>query len=82
MKSYCVLLSSIADVKNFVKAACVQPFDIDVVSGRYIIDAKSILGLFSLDLTKPIRVEVHGTEQDAAGFYEEIRDFVQDEGDN
>jgi len=79
MKSYCVLLSSIADVKEFVKAACVQPFDIDVVSGRYVIDAKSILGLFSLDLTKPIRVEVHGTEHDAAGFYQEIRGFVQDE---
>lgn len=71
-----IQLTSIADVKAFVNAACVQPFDIDVVSGRYIIDAKSIMGIFSLDLAKSIRVEVHGTEQDAQTFFASIKPFI------
>ncbi len=76
MKSFEVLLTSIADVKKFVNAACEQPFDIDIVSGRYIIDAKSIMGIFSIDLAKPIRVEVHGTEEDAEAFHAAVEQFV------
>ena len=72
MKSFMVKLTSIADVKNFVSAASVQPCDIDVVSGRYTIDAKSIMGLFSLDLTTPIRVEVQGTDEQADTFREVV----------
>ncbi|MDR0325538.1 MAG: HPr family phosphocarrier protein [Oscillospiraceae bacterium] len=76
MKSFSVQLHSIDDVKRFVNAACGQPFDIDIVSGRYTVDAKSIMGLFSLDLSKPIAVEVHGTEEDGRAFYELIKDFA------
>ena len=63
-----VQLTSISDVKQFVTAACSQPCDIDVVAGRYVIDAKSIMGIFSVDLSKPIAVEVHGTEADTEAF--------------
>lgn len=76
MKIFDIQLSSINDVKVFVNAACMQPFDIDVVSGRYIIDAKSIMGIFSVDLAKPIRVEVHGTEEDGQAFYNAVKDFI------
>ena len=76
MKSFLVKLTSIADVKNFVSAASLQPFDIDVVSGRYTIDAKSIMGLFSLDLTAPIRVEVQSTDEDADLFRSVVADLV------
>lgn len=76
MNTFDVTLSSISDVKQFVNAACLQPFDIDIISGRYIIDAKSIMGIFSIDLTKPIRVEVHGTEEDSASFVEAVRQFI------
>ncbi len=76
MKFFHVLLTSINDVKQFVNAACEQPFDIDILAGRYIIDAKSIMGIFSVDLAKPIRVEVHGTEEDGKAFYEQIKEFV------
>ncbi|MCL1819720.1 MAG: HPr family phosphocarrier protein [Oscillospiraceae bacterium] len=76
MKVFDIQLASINDVKSFVNAACMQPFDIDIVSGRYIIDAKSIMGIFSVDLSKPIRVEVHGTEEDGAEFYKTIKDFA------
>ena len=76
MKTFEVLLTSISDVKQFVNAACEQPFDIDIVSGRYIIDAKSIMGIFSVDLAKSIRVEVHGTTEDAANFQAAVQAFV------
>jgi hypothetical protein len=59
-----IRLHTIEDVKMFVTAANMQVFDIDVVSGRYTIDAKSLLGIFSLDLTKPVEVIVHGTAAD------------------
>lgn len=78
MKVFEVQLTSINDVKSFVNAACLQPFDIDIVSGRYVIDAKSIMGIFSVDLSKPIRVEVHGTDEDGREFYNAIKDFVID----
>lgn len=76
MRNFSVQLNSIADVKRFVNAACSQPFDIDIVSGRYVIDAKSIMGIFSLDLAKPIAVEVHGTEEDGRVFAESVKDFL------
>ncbi len=68
MTVFTVLLSSINDVKRFVSAANSLPCDIDVISGRYVIDAKSIMGMFSLDLSKAVRVELHGTESDARQF--------------
>ncbi len=78
MKKFSVQLTSIGDVKQFVNTACNQPFDIDIVSGRYIIDAKSIMGIFSVDLSKPITVEVHGTEADGKAFFESVKAYVVD----
>lgn len=77
MKTFEVMLSSINDVKDFVNAACEMACEIDLVSGRYIIDAKSIMGIFSLDLTKPIKVEIRGTDEDANTFYEKIKTHVK-----
>ncbi|MCL2080543.1 MAG: HPr family phosphocarrier protein [Oscillospiraceae bacterium] len=76
MKVFDIQLASINDVKAFVNAACLQPFDIDIVSGRYVIDAKSIMGIFSVDLSKPIRVEIHGTEEDGMEFYNAVKNFI------
>ena len=76
MKEFMVQLRTIDDVKNFVSAANMQYADIDVSSGRYVVDAKSILGLFSLDLSKPIQVTIHGTEQDVDNFYQAIKNVV------
>ena len=59
MKTCSILLSSINDVKNFVNIVSRFDYDIDLASGRYVVDAKSIMGIFSLDLSKPIAVEVH-----------------------
>ncbi len=64
MKTFNVLLSSINDVKNFVNVVSRFDYDIDLSSGRYIVDAKSIMGIFSLDLSKPIAVEIHSDSCD------------------
>ncbi len=55
MKKVCeIKLGTISEVKEFVNAVTQCPYDVDLVSGRYTIDAKSLMGIFSLDLTKPI----------------------------
>ncbi|MDR1670036.1 MAG: HPr family phosphocarrier protein [Oscillospiraceae bacterium] len=77
MKTFTVQLKSISEVKAFVNTACEQPCDIDIVSGRYVIDAKSIMGIFSLDLSKPITVEVHGTDSDGEKFYQAVSNFIE-----
>ena len=54
-----IKLDSIDAVKNFVNKVNLYSGDIDIVSGRYTIDAKSIMGIFSLDLGKPLTVVIH-----------------------
>ena len=76
MNSFYVHLDSISTVKQFNSSACAQPFDIDIISGRYTVDAKSIMGILSLDLDKPIRIEVHGTAEDGKTFYRKVESFV------
>ena len=50
-------------------------FDMDLISGRYTVDAKSIMGIFSLDLSKPITIEVHSDNCDA--LVEELKPYIQ-----
>ena len=76
MYNFKITLSSINEVKSFVNAACSQMCDIDIISGRYVIDAKSIMGIFSIDLTKPVTVSVNGTEEEYKAFYELVKDIV------
>ena len=59
MKSVQVSLNSIDKVKSFVNDVAKFDSDFDLVSGRYVIDAKSIMGIFSLDLSKPITLNIH-----------------------
>ena len=59
MKTVRISLNSIAKVKSFVNDLTKFDTDFDLVSGRYVIDAKSIMGIFSLDLSKPIDLNIH-----------------------
>lgn len=59
MTSASILLATINDVKEFVGIVSQYDYDIDLVSGRYAVDAKSIMGIFSLDLSKPIKMNIH-----------------------
>lgn len=62
MKTVMISLNSIDKVKSFVNDISKFNFDFDLVSGRYVIDAKSIMGIFSLDLSKPIDLNIHADE--------------------
>ena len=62
MKTVQISLNSIGKVKSFVNAINQFEFDFDLISGRYVIDAKSIMGIFSLDLSKPIDLTIHAEE--------------------
>ena len=55
-----IRLSSIEDVRNFVEVVRQYEGEIDLASGRYIVDAKSIMGIFSLDLMNPILLTAYG----------------------
>ena len=59
MKAVKISLNSIDKVKAFVNEVTKFDSDFDLVSGRYVIDAKSIMGIFSLDLSKPIELNIH-----------------------
>ena len=66
MKTVQISLNSIDRVKSFVNTITQFDYDFDLISGRYVIDAKSIMGIFSLDLSKPIDLAIHseGTMDD------------------
>ena len=62
MKTVKISLNSIDKVKSFVNDLAKFDADFDLVSGRYVIDAKSIMGIFSLDLSKPIDLNIHAED--------------------
>ena len=62
MKTIKISLNSIDKVKSFVNDITKFDYDFDLVSGRYVIDAKSIMGIFSLDLSKPIDLNIQAEE--------------------
>lgn len=63
MKTISIMLNSIDKVKTFVNTLTKFDCDFDLISGRYVIDAKSIMGIFSLDLSKPIELNIHATDK-------------------
>ena len=64
MKSIKISLQMAQNVKEFVKIVQDYPYEIDLKSDKYVVDAKSILGIFSLDLSKPLVVEIHSDNCD------------------
>lgn len=71
-----IMLNTISDVKNFVNTVSKYDFEVDLTSGRYVIDAKSIMGIFSLDLSKPIKLAAE-CEEDSK-FLEELKPYIVD----
>ena len=64
MKSINIKLSLAENVKTFVNTVNRYPYDMDLRAGRHVVDAKSILGIFSLDLSKPITLDVYTDDCD------------------
>lgn len=77
MKTVRICLNSIDKVKSFVNDLTKFDSDFDLVSGRYVIDAKSIMGIFSLDLSKPIDLNIH-SEAHADQIVEELQPYIVD----
>ena len=75
MKTVQISPNSIDKVKSFVNTISQFDYDFDLVSGRYVIDAKSIMGIFSLDLSKPIDLTVHA-EGDAEDVMSTLKDYI------
>lgn len=74
MKSIRISLQMASQVKSFVAIVQKYSYDIDLRSERYVVDAKSILGIFSLDLSKPITVEIHS--ETCGDLLEELKQFA------
>ena len=70
MKQKRIFLPTIEDAKKFVEAASKCDFEIDIFYNRIIIDAKSILGVLSLDLTRVLTVEYNGENEEFEAFLE------------
>ncbi|MBE5897296.1 MAG: HPr family phosphocarrier protein [Lachnospiraceae bacterium] len=77
MKKVQISLNSIDKVKSFVNTISQYDFDFDLISGRYVIDAKSIMGIFSLDLSKPIDLSIY-TDDDATDVLEALKPYIVD----
>ena len=75
MKTAKISLNSIDKVKAFVNEISKFDCDFDLVSGRYVIDAKSIMGIFSLDLSKPIDLAIH-TETNLDEILEVLKPYI------
>ena len=76
MKTVEISLNSIDKVKSFVNNINKFDFDFDLISGRYVIDAKSIMGIFSLDLSKPITLNIHADAPDAEPVLAILKEYL------
>ena len=77
MKTVMIRLSLVENVNKFVNIVARYPFEMDLRAGRHVVDAKSILGIFSLDLSKPIAMEIYS--EDCDELLKEIEPFVVSE---
>ena len=77
MTTKTISLNTIVDVKEFVNTVARYDFEVDLVSGRYVIDAKSIMGIFSLDLSKPIDLNIHA-ENDVDSILATLSPYIID----
>ena len=76
MRTCNIMLNTINDVKVFVNTVSKYDFDVDLISGRYAIDAKSIMGIFSLDLSKPIDLNIHAEDTNVDAVLEVLKPYM------
>ena len=74
MKTVMIRLSLVENVNKFVNIVGRYPYEMDLRAGRHVVDAKSILGIFSLDLSRPITLEIY--HDDCDELLKEIQPFV------
>jgi len=77
MKSVTISLDTVDKVRQFVNQISKYDGEFDIVSHRYIIDAKSIMGIFSLDLSKPLKLSIH-SDDDLPKILEGFKSYIVD----
>lgn len=77
MREIEISLDSIDKVKNFVSITTKFDAEIDLISGRYIIDAKSIMGIFSIDLSRPISLRIHEGRENVDDIIDALSEYVK-----
>ena len=76
MKTIQIRLNSIEDVNNFNHIVENFPYDFDLLSGRYVVDAKSIMGIFSLDLKEPINLNIYASDANLDEVLKALKPFT------
>ena len=74
MKTFMIKLNTLEDVRRFVNTVTAFEGEIDLKSGRYTVDAKSIMGIFSLDLLNPVEMTIHCDDCDA--IVEKLNEYI------
>ena len=78
MREVKIFLGTIERVKDFVNEVSHLECDVDSVSGRYVIDAKSIMGIFSTDLSKPVNVRIHAQGAEAEKALQVVQKYAEE----
>jgi len=68
-----ILIDTVEKVKNFSSIIAKENVDCELIEGLYILDAKSIMGIFSMDITKPIQLNIHSENRDILN---RLKDFI------
>ena len=74
-----VYLRDMYDAKHLVQAASGCRKDVELICGRYIVDAKSVMGIFSLDLNEPTTLNIHATDSEMGPILEAIKPYIVSE---
>ncbi len=74
MQETYILLRDIQSIRDFVKQVILLDYDVDLVQGKYVVDAKSIMGIFALDILSPIKLVAH--TKDATPFFASIDKYI------
>ena len=74
MQAVTISLTQVQQVQQFVNLVSKYPFDVDIVSGRYTVNAKSLLGIYSLNLNKPLKVLIYS--DDCEELKTELKEFM------
>ena len=71
-----ILINSVEKVKNFTSILSKEDVECEIIEGMHIIDAKSIMGIFSIDLSNPIQLNIHSDDK---AILDKIRDYIVEE---
>lgn len=77
MQEVKLVLNSMDKVKRFVQTITKFDGEFDMVSGKYVVDAKSIMGIFSVDLSKPVVLQIHAEENEEDEILKAIQEFME-----